>query len=39
MLAGSFAANPLLTTKAQDNGPTIFVDGSGDEVIFHGIGW
>lgn len=29
----------LLTTKAQANGPTIFVDAAGDEVIFKGIGW
>jgi len=39
-ISGSLAADsPLLTTKAQDNGPTIFVDGNGNEVVFHGIGW
>lgn len=40
-LAGAMAASssPLLTTKTQSGGPTIFVNGNGDEVIFHGIGW
>ena len=38
-VAGSLAASPLLTTKAQSSGPTIFVDGSGTEVQFKGIGW
>lgn len=41
-ISGSLAADgdaPLLTTKAQDDGPTIFVDGDGEEVVFHGIGW
>jgi hypothetical protein len=38
--AGSLAASsPLLTTKAQNGGPTIFVDGGGKEVQFKGIGW
>lgn len=33
------AATPLLTTKTQSEGGTIFVDGNGEEVIFKGIGW
>lgn len=33
------ATSPLLTTKAQTNGPTIIVDGQGKEVMFKGIGW
>lgn len=39
-ITGSLAASsPLLTTKAQNGGPTIFVDGGGKEVQFKGIGW